>query len=168
MKFSIRNFRKNDIAVIASAFAALGWYDRTTLLKSYLLEQSKTERKVLVASTENIFTGYVTILWRSDYPPFAERAIPEIKDLNVLPVYRRIGIGGKLLDKAEGLISKRSDVAGIGVGMFSDYGAAQRLYVKRGYVPDARGLFYHGEYIKPEQQITVDGDLVLYMRKLLR
>ena len=154
--------------VISSAFTAFGWSDRTTLLESYLLEQSKTERKVLVALTENIFAGYVTILWQSDYPPFAEGAIPEIKDLNVLPVYRRSGIGGRLLDKAERLISKRSDVAGIGVGMFSDYGAAQRLYMKRGYVPDARGLFYHGEYIKPEQQIVVDDDLVLYMTKTLR
>jgi hypothetical protein len=62
MKLSIRNFSKNDIVVISSAFIALGWSDRTTLLESYLLEQSKTERKVLVALTDNIFAGYVTIL----------------------------------------------------------------------------------------------------------
>lgn len=35
------------------------------------------------------FAGYVTLLWTSDYRPFAERQVPEVADLNVLPPYRR-------------------------------------------------------------------------------
>ena len=33
----------------------------------------------------------------------------------------------------------RSPLAGIGFGLYADYGAAQRLYVKCGYLPDGRG-----------------------------
>jgi hypothetical protein len=40
------------------------------------------------------------------------------------------------MDKAEDIIKGRSSIAEIGVGIFSDYGNAQILYVKRGYVPD--------------------------------
>jgi hypothetical protein len=38
------------------------------------------------------FAGYVTLLWNSKYRPFAVRRIPEISDLNVLPVFRRQGV----------------------------------------------------------------------------
>jgi ribosomal protein S18 acetylase RimI-like enzyme len=56
----------------------------------------------------------------------------------VLPRYRRQAIGTKLMDEAERLILERSPIIGIGVGLDSDCGAAQRLYVKRGYPRGAR------------------------------
>jgi ribosomal protein S18 acetylase RimI-like enzyme len=167
MKLSIRKFRKNDIQNIANALIEIGWRDRTTTLKEYLSEQTEKERIVMVASLDNKSAGYITILWRSVYPPFAEKSIPEIKDLNVLPIFRRQGIASKLLDRAEELISQCSDIAGIAAGMFSDYGAAQRLYIKRGYIPDGLGLFYHGKHIKMGQKITIDDDLDLYLTKTL-
>lgn len=167
MKLSIRKFRKNDVQNIANALIEIGWRDRTTTLKEYLSEQTKKERIVLVALLDNNFAGYITVLWHSVYPTFAKKGIPEIKDLNVLPIYRRRGIASKLLDSAEELISNRSSIAGIAVGMFSDYGAAQRLYIKRGYIPDGFGLFYHRKYIKMGQKITIDDDLDLYLTKSL-
>jgi hypothetical protein len=39
-------------------------------------------------------------------------------------------------------VARRSGVVGIGVGLHPSYNAAQRLYVKRGYIPDARGITY--------------------------
>ena len=48
------------------------------------------------------------------------------------------------MDAAEALASEASDVVCIGVGMYPGYGAAQRLYVKRGYVPDGSGLWVPG------------------------
>ena len=70
-------------------------------------------------------------------------SIPEIQDLNVRP---RIPTArhrlAALLDEAEQLIGARSPLAGIGFGLYADYGAAQRLYVKRGYVPDGHGAYY--------------------------
>lgn len=58
--------------------------------------------------------------------------------------------------------------AGIGVGLDPDYGAAQRLYVLRGYVPDGRGLHYRDHYVKYGEQITVDDELALYLTKELK
>ena len=69
---------------------------------------------------------------------------------------------------AESEIAKESPIAGIGVGMTPDYGAAQRLYVLRGYVPDGRGLSYRGHYPKPGEEITVDDNLALYLTKKLK
>ncbi len=65
--------------------------------------------------------------------------IPEIQDLNVLPPFRRKGIATMLLDRAEAEVACRSDVVGIGVGLHPGYNDAQRLYVKRGYIPDGLG-----------------------------
>ena len=79
----------------------------------------------------------MTLQWVPDYRPFAERQIPEISDLNVLPSHRRQGIGNALLDRAESAASARSEVVGIGVGLYSAYGAAQRIYVRRGFLPTA-------------------------------
>ena len=71
------------------------------------------------------------------------------------------------MDDAENIIAPRSRVAGIGVGFDSDYGAAQRLYVLRGYVPDGNGGTSHGTQVKWGDSVTVDDDLVLYFTKTL-
>jgi hypothetical protein len=73
-----------------------------------------------------------------------------------------------LMDKAEVEIAKVSRMAGIGVGMDADYGAAQRLYVLRGYIPDGRGLHYKDHFPKHGEQITVDDNLALFFTKELK
>jgi GNAT superfamily N-acetyltransferase len=93
--------------------------------------------------------------------------IPEIQDFNVLPRFRRRGIGTRLMDEAEQKVSERSGVAGIGVGMSPDYGAAQRLYVLGGYVPDGRGLTSNGSTVRQGDEITVNDRMVLYLTKTL-
>jgi ribosomal protein S18 acetylase RimI-like enzyme len=116
---------------------------------------------------EEEIAGYLTVRWESDYPPFREARIPEIVDLNVLPAFRRRGIASALMDAAEAIIAQRSPVAGIGVGLYADYGAAQRMYVLRGYIPDGRGIFYNREPVIPGEMARVDDELVLYFTKRL-
>ena len=58
-------------------------------------------------------------------------------------------------------------MAGISVGMDPDYGAAQRMYVQRGYVPDGRGLTHNNRYVRRGEQVTVDDDLNLFFTKRL-
>ncbi len=157
-----------DIREIAAAFAALGWRKPVGQYERYLVEQGWGERVVLVARVAGIFAGYVTIVWRSGYAPLREAGIPEIVDFNVLPQFRRRGIGSRLLDEAEGRIATHSAVAGIGVGLYADYGAAQRLYMKRGYIPDGRGLIWHGQQVEPGATIVADDDLTLYFTRELR
>ncbi|AIQ49273.1 hypothetical protein R70723_27805 [Paenibacillus sp. FSL R7-0273] len=164
---TIRILSESDPEVISEAFHDQGWEKPVTLFLQYLNEQGKEQRVTLVAEVEGDFAGYVNVLWQSDYPYFKKHSIPEIQDFNVLIKYRRYGIGTLLMDKAEEIIRERSEAAGLGVGLFSDYGAAQTLYVNRGYVPDGKGIFRNGEYLQYGQQVIVDDDLNMFFVKRL-
>ncbi len=164
----IRLLESKDIAQIAQAFKELGWHKPQSQYESYLLEQELQLRDVYVAFIEKQFAGYLTISWKSGYEPFHEKNIPEITDFNVLPKFRRMGIGTQLMDKAEYEIAKVSSVAGIGVGMTPDYGAAQRLYVLRGYIPDGLGLHWRDHHVQYGEAVRVDDDLALYLTKVLK
>lgn len=164
----IRLLEASDVAPIAAAFAAIGWNKPASQYERYLEEQAAGVRTVLVALQEGAFAGYLTLCWQPAYPPFAEAGIPEIQDFNVLPDRRRQGIGARLMDEAERRIAERSAVVGIGVGMTEDYGAAQRLYILRGYLPDGRGLVSHNRFVQYGEQVPVDDDLNLHLTKNLR
>jgi hypothetical protein len=79
-----------------------------------------------------------------------------------------MGIGNKLMNKAEEIIEVQSDLAGIGVGLFSDYGSAQIMYVKRGYIPDGKGIFKPNFYVKFGETVVIDDNVVLYFIKKLK
>lgn len=164
----LRDLQEEDIPLIAAAFEELGWNKPASQYQKYLEEQKTGQRKVIIAWCGGVFAGYVTLCRESEYPGFVNECIPEIVDLNVLPVFRRRGIGSRLLDEAERQASQISAVVGIGVGMTVDYGAAQRMYVTRGYLPDACGLMQAGKPIGYGQVVRVDDDLCLYFKKKLR
>ena len=165
---TIRSLNKDDIQPVAAAFADLGWNKPVSQYERYLVEQKAGRRVVLVATMDGVFAGYVTVVWESGYPPFRESGIPEIVDFNVLPNFRHQGIGTQLMDAAEARIAERSAMAGIGVGLTADYGAAQILYAKRGYLPDGRGIYWDGNSCHFGDQIRVDDSLVLYFTKVLK
>ena len=56
---------------------------------------------------------------------------------------------------------------GISVGLTKDYGAAQRLYVKLGYMPDGYGVTYDREGITAGASYAVDDNFTLMMVKNL-
>lgn len=169
MSLSIRKLEPDDCQVIAESFERIGWSSHKPLsqYERYLNEQDAGERDVLVGFEDSDFAGYLTIVWLPEYEPFRVKGIPEVQDFNVLPEFRRRKIGTALMDQAEEEIAKRFNSVGIGVGMYPDYGNAQRLYVKRGYVPDGRGLTYGGKVLAPMETVVNDDDLVLYFEKQL-
>lgn len=167
-QLQIRLLTAADIEVIADAFTAIGWHKPASQYQQYLAEQEIGERVVLVATMDHVFAGYVTIVWESSHPPFRAAGIPEVVDFNVLPHYRRRHIGTSLMDEAEARIAERSAVAGIGVGLYPDYGAAQRMYVLRGYLPDASGIWYDVHQVQPGEVVCVDDSLALFFTKQLR
>ncbi len=85
----------------------------------------------------------------------------------MLPQFRRQGIGSRLMDECEQTVARRCEVVGIGVGLYADYGAAQRMYARRGYRLDGRGLMSHDQPVPPGQSVFVDDDLLLYFTKQL-
>jgi GNAT superfamily N-acetyltransferase len=161
-ELTIRFLELADCEPMGAAFQAMGWSKNADQFRRYHAEQEQDVRPVLVAFVGGEFAGYVTVRWTPHYSAF-----PEIQDLNVLPPFRRRGIATALVDRAEALIATRSSTVGIGVGMYPDYGPAQRMYVKRGYVPDGRGLTWRDRTVAPMDEVIVDDDLVLFFTKEL-
>jgi GNAT superfamily N-acetyltransferase len=144
----IRLLRESDPPSITAAFANIGWNKPETQFQRYLHEQIAGSRTCFVAIIDGQFAGYATVNWRPTYAGFADLNIPEIQDLNVLTKYRRKGIATRLLDRAETEAARRLRVVGISVGLHSGYNAAQRLYAKRGYIPDGRGITYRNCFVQ--------------------
>ena len=168
MNLVLRPLRSEDIAEVVAAFAALGWGGKLEAqYERYLAEHGARTRVTRFAFADGAFAGYLNVLWQSGYPPFGDALIPMINDFNVLPTVRRRGIGTALMEEAERVIAVRSPVAGVGVGMAAGYGPAQRLYLRRGYVPDGRGLMTHERPVVEGESVSIDDDLVLYFTKLL-
>jgi len=139
--------------------------------KDYFIEcyhkKKNGELVLLAAEIDGNYVGYVKVLWQSGYTFSRENNIPEINDLFVESEYRCKGIATRLVDEAENIIRGRSKIAGIGFGMYADYGPAQRMYVLRGYVPDGNRLVYKDDYVKPGEAVPVDDDLILFLIKKL-
>src|SRR5580700_880868 len=151
----IRLLEESDPPSIAAAFKNMGWNKPETQYQRYLQEQISGTRTCFVAIFNGQFAGYVTVNLRPAYAGFADLNIPEIQDLNVLTTYRRKGIASRLLDRAEAEVARRSGVVGIGVGL------------KRGYIPDARGITYRNRFVEEGASVVLDDDLVMHFTKHL-
>ncbi|MEM8488244.1 MAG: GNAT family N-acetyltransferase [Bacteroidota bacterium] len=167
-KAEIRKTTPTDASWMAAGFLGMGWAKPDGYFEARLLEQASDALVVLVARVGEAYAGHGLVRWESSYEPFAVAGIPEIQDLNVLPGYRNRGIGTQLLDAAESSIATRSPLAGIGVGLYADYGAAQRLYAGRGYLPDGCGISYDNKPVIKGEQYPVDDSMVLHFIKKLR
>lgn len=166
-KITLRKIKSSDCEDIHMAFHEQGWDKPASLYQTYCTYQESKVRDIIIAEYQNIFAGYLTIQWTSHYLPFKEKGIPEIVDFNVLMKFQRLGIGTCLMNEAENRIKKISDFAGLGFGIISDYGAAQILYIKRGYIPDGKGLVKDFQSVGFGDIITVDHSLALYHIKKL-
>ena len=165
----IRPAQADEADWLQKSYAAgMGWHKPAGYFERVLQQQAVGALNLLLALEADEYLGHCKLVWSPGYPGFRERGIPEIQDLNVIRSRRRQGLASRLLDEAEARIGKRSPFAGIGFGLYADYGAAQRLYIQRGYVPDGRGVHYHDDPLPPGATCTLDDDLVLYLVKQLR
>ena len=163
---SIRKMQESDIKDLSRGFISQGWPGREEILTRYFLEQECGEREVLVAEVEGALAGYITILSCAKQGPFAE-IYPELSDFNVFEPFQNQGIGNLLLEEAEKQVRLISDKVTLGVGLHSGYGPAQRLYIKRGYIPDGTGVWYQNHQPAMNAVCEDIGELVLYLSKNL-
>ena len=161
---SIREMQESDIKDLSQGFINQGWPGREEILARYFLEQECGEREVLVAEVEGALAGYITILPCAKQGPFAE-IYPELSDFNVFEPFRNQGIGNLLMEEAEKRVKLISNKVTLGVGLHSGYGPAQRLYIKRGYIPDGSGVWYRNQPLEMDATIQNNDDLVLYLSK---
>lgn len=164
MDCTIRNMIKSDIESLSHRFINQGWPGREEILARYFLEQESGEREVLVAEIDGAVAGYVTILPFAKHGPFAE-VYPELSDFNVFESFRNQGIGSQLLEEAEKRVKFVSSKVTLGVGLHLGYGPAQRLYIRRGYIPDGTGVWYRNQPLEMNATIQNNDDLVLYLSK---
>lgn len=119
----------------------------------------------MVALFHGHVAGYVNVYIKPNWSPFYPEIYPEIVDLGVFEIYRNQGIAHRLLDVAESLAKTYSHRVFLGVGLHQGYGMAQRLYVKRGYLPEGKGLYYDHTPVIPYRSYPIDDALILYMYK---
>ena len=163
---SIRKMQESDIKDLSRGFISQGWPGREEILARYFLEQECGEREVLVAEVEGALAGYITILPCAKQGPFAE-IYPELSDFNVFEPFQNQGIGNFLMEEAENRVKLFSDKVTLGVGLHSGYGPAQRLYIRRGYIPDGSGVWYRNQPLEMNALCEDIGELVLYLSKNL-
>ena len=161
---SIRKMQESDIKDLSQGFISQGWPGREEILARYFLEQKSKEREVLVAEIDGVVAGYITILPSAKHGPFAE-VYPELSDFNVFEPFRNQGVGNQLLEEAEKRVKLISNKVTLGVGLHLGYGPAQRLYIKRGYIPDGSGVWYRNQPLEMNATIQNNDDLVLYLSK---
>ncbi len=112
--------------------------------------------------------GYALLSWQPKYALFRKLDLPEIQDLNVINEHRQQGIGRAVIEFSERRASKKGFTQmGIGVGLDASFGAAQRLYVAMGYIPDGCGISYDRIQVASGEFRPIDENLCLMMTKLI-
>lgn len=166
----IRRLTEADAQTITDAEIAQGWSaeGRPEKYQSRLRDQAEGRCIALAAEFDGEVAGYINLYHRPVSGPFAGQPIPEIVDFGVLEKFRCQGIGTALMDEAERLAAGQSDTVCLAVGLYCSYGSAQRMYVKRGYIPDGSGAWYGNSPADPYENYCLDDDLVLFFSKKLR
>ena len=140
--------------------------DGETEARMYLAHHAEPDGASLIAMGGADVIGYVAIVWESNYAGFRSRGIPLVHQIAVAGPVRRRGVATLLMDAAEQLARDRGFAAlGVTVGLFDEYGPAQRLYGQRGYVPDGRGACQGQRPLRKGMQVNMDDDLIIWLTK---
>lgn len=166
-KLLIRDMKITDAKIFYDTYLSYGWHPDIETHENYYKEQEDGQRKVFVAEYEGEVSGLCTLVLNPTEGPWAGMGYPEIVDLTVFFHIHNKGIGTKLLDVAEQEAAKLADTVYLAVGVHSGYGVAQRIYVKRGYLPDGSGVWYQGKQLEQYAPCVNDDDLLLFMSKTL-
>ena len=162
---SIRTMCEKDIETILYNYTEQGLSKPREVLEKYIDGQRKKLLYIFVAVYNNDVAGYTVLYTDTSVGPFAHQKIPVISDFVVFVKYQRKGIGNLILDEAEKKASKLSDRVQLAVGLHSGYGSAQRIYIKRGYIPDGTGVWYNNTQLEQYADCKNDDDLVLFLVK---
>ena len=164
----IRNMEEADARIFTDEENAQGWHTDISKYLERLRDQAAGKCVSLTAVYKGLPVGYVNVYLTGLDGAFSGKGFPEIVDFGVLEKYQRKGIGSKLMDIAEEIAGQNANMVWLGVGLHSGYGSAQRMYVKRGYIPDGTGVWYRDKpCAQYETEIVNDDELVLFLSKRL-
>jgi len=165
-ELTIRTRQERDAQVISSEQVLQGWHSTPEPFLEELRDHKAGKCVSLTAEYRGSIAGYINVYKGQREGPYTGTGYPEIVDFGVLEKYQRHGIGSRLMDVAEGIAAQFADTVCLGVGLHNGYGSAQRMYARRGYLPDGSGVWYRGKPCTPYDTVyTCDDDLLLYLSK---
>ncbi|MBP3636057.1 MAG: GNAT family N-acetyltransferase [Clostridia bacterium] len=165
----IRDMEEADAQILCDEYTAQGWHPELAYYHMRMREAAEGKCIALTAVYQGQPVGDVYLYLNANEGPFKDKGWPIIVDFGVLKKYQCKGIGNRLIDAAEQLAAQYADTVCLGVGLSREYGTAQRMYAKRGYIPDGSGVWYQDKQcVQYETVCTVDDDLVLFLSKNLR
>jgi GNAT superfamily N-acetyltransferase len=168
VSIELRNLQSDDLDRIAAVDGGAAWKSDRALWSGYLADQQNGRRTVLLAFSDQRLLGYGTLVWEPNYQPFRSDGTPEINNLVVASQARRQGVASAMIRAFERSAKEAGrKTVGLAVGLYADYGAAQRLYVSLGYRPDGNGITYAGKFVPPGDRVKLDDDLVLWLVKAI-
>ena len=134
----------------------------------YLTWQKKGECSFLIALLNGVIAGYVFVLYRDRWGSIADARQPGLADLNVFSWNRHCGVGNALLEKAEEIAELYGDSLHLDVHVTATAGQAHRLYFRRGYLPDGRGIYHKYKPYDSALGAVDPEDLTLLLIKSLK
>ncbi len=165
----IRSLAPKDIETLGDLH--FPWSSREKTIAQWTLyfqEHQQGIRKAQIVLQQNSIVGYGHLLFQSEYPEFKNNDIPEIQALWIFDPFRNKGLGTKLIRHLETLACEKGYTKiGIGVGLYKDYGPAQRLYHHLGFSPNGEGVTYKYAPVIAGEAHPVDDDLILWLTKTL-
>jgi len=164
----IRTMEDPDAYAIAEGEQAQGYDTTPDRFLSRLREQENGKCIAILAEWDGQAAGYIHVYPDAQWGALGGQGYPEIVDFGVLEKFRRHGVGGKLMATAESVAAEYATRVYLAVGLHKFYGPAQRLYIKRGYLPDGSGVWYADKPCEPYGMYCNDDDLNLYLVKKLR
>lgn len=165
----IRNMEEADASIFVDEYTAQGWHPEVEYYLMRIREAAEGKCVALTAEYQGHPAGNLYLYLNALEGPFKDKGWPVIVDFNVLKKYQNKGIGNRLMDAAEQIAAQHADTVCLGVGLSREYGTAQRMYVKRGYIPDGSGVWYQNKQcVQYETVCTVDDDLLLFLSKKLQ
>ncbi len=165
---AIREMEKKNINCLIETFCFPWSSVEATTIKweQYYKQHQEQIRVVYLIEKQRQIIGYASLLRNSSYPDFMNNGIPEINDVWISAEHRGKGFSKKLVLYLEKIAQQENHKQiGIGVGLYKDYGRAQKLYVDLGYVPDGQGATYKYLPVVPGESYPLGDDLIIWLKK---
>jgi ribosomal protein S18 acetylase RimI-like enzyme len=165
MKLVFRVVQPHELASVKQEVKEAFFSGDDAIIEDHFQEHENAASTTILGYEAGRLVGIVTIRWNCRYPLFRQRGIPLIQNIEIRYEDRGRGLGDQMLERAEEEIACRAPVAGLVVGISEDYGPAQRLYAKRGFIPDGRGVCREFTPLKNGDQVIVGHHLLIWLLK---
>ncbi|HEX4533144.1 MAG TPA: GNAT family N-acetyltransferase [Rhizomicrobium sp.] len=163
---AVGQMQRDDLDALLDADGGEWWQRSRDVWQRRLDAQDRGMMHLALARSDGKISGYGYLNFESLYPFFRNQRIPEIGDLRVAERFRGQGVATKIMRYLENCARAAGACEiGLAVGLYADYGAAQRLYVRLGYLPDGHGVTSHHKAVAGGETVRVDDDLVLWLIK---